>query len=481
MGEGIEGGAEGRCVAQIQIRQIVHRDFSRHRSHQGVQTLVPPAGAHDLTPEDPPGAPVRHETQHQRRRSGHEVGEIGVHHRHPHGIETRLPGPRLVQAGARRREIEDPGDGGTRHPRIASRKTRDVVRDDAPLAVRRRSHGLAHGFPRQDVAHLHAVSPRVDGFVAGAKVVIHQNAPRGSQRQARLPGQGHRGTHPHRQQHQVRRKFPHVRPYRRHAPLFPQELDDPLAAEEGHPVPLQPPGHQSSKIPIQKSSQRAVQELHHGDLHPPGFEGLRHLQADEPRSHHHGPPHRPLLQRPGNLQGVLQGAEGKDPLQFVPRKIRAHRLGPQGEHQHVVGKTPLLAGFQLHRSDHAPLPVNVGGLVPREHLHVLHLAEKRRVPLDADGRARQGTIIRHHTAEKVGHAAPRVAGEVSPFQHGDGGLGIEPPQPRRHLAATRHAADDHHVFPHGQNLPDLEGVPLRFRRCPHAADQNSAKAFQISP
>ena len=180
------------------------------------------------------------------------------------------------------------------------------------------------------------------------------------------------------------------------------------------------------------------------DADPHALEGqvLRHLQADEAASGHHGPLDASGLHRLPQGNGVVGGAHDEDVLHVQPRHVRHEGGSPGGDDQLVVGVGGSFACFEV---------LGLHGVLRRMDRHGLGLGEDLRAGellVLLRGVDDELGLVLDDAAYVVGQAAPGVGDVFALGQH-------------RHLAGT--------VLPQ-----ELCG---RLRSCRHAAQYQYFHAF----
>ena len=112
----------------------------------------------------------------------------------------------LAHSGPRRRAAEEPDDGSPLRAPVARIATADYIGRDAALAVGRARERDQALFACNEILHLDGVADRQNVGVAGAHVIIHEDAATLADFEARRLGQG--GVRPHAdgENHEVRRE-----------------------------------------------------------------------------------------------------------------------------------------------------------------------------------------------------------------------------------------------------------------------------------
>jgi len=449
----VQGGRIRRRVAEVHLRQLVHRHSRRDRHRRHVHALVARARPHRLGAQELARALVHHQLEDHRPGRRHVVGPVRIRHQHRDGGIAALPGGGLGQARPRHAEVKDLADRAAQHAREPVLPAADVDGGHAALLVGRRAHGHVAGLARDEVGAFRAIARRVDIRVRGAQSGIHPQRAGGADLQPGLPGQFHIRLHADAQDHQVRGQPPAVRHDSRHLPRPFERLDLGM----GHhldAVSFHVLLHQPRHFPIQHA-QNLRQPFHH--RHPAAalhqrLDGFHANQAAA--DHHHVPPVVPG--EPG-LDGirVRHAVQGEDVGQRCVGDGGDDGAGPGGQHQLVVIQPEILRRAIAAGADALARAVYLQGLRFRQDFDVLHLLKERRVAPDSDRRAHQVFLFLHHSRDVIGQAAAGKGDELSLLQQGHFGGGIQPHNLRGGFGAGGHAADDNNFQWHknGKSIP----------------------------
>ena len=137
------------------------------------------------------------------------------------------------------------------------------------------------------------------------------------------------------------------------------------------------------------------------------------------------------------LQGVLHGAEGEQPVDAHAGQRRLGGPGAGGEDQLVVGLCKDLARSQVFHVHRLGVRVDGRHLVADPHVHP-------EAPPEALRRLeRQLRPVGDDAADVVGQAAVGIGYIPGPLKHHDLRRLVQPPEPGRRRGPAGHAAHDH--------------------------------------
>ena len=201
----------------------------------------------------------------------------------------------------------------------------------------------------------------------------------------------------------------------------------------GGDVVVQDPGH----LRVQPRHQ-PFGPLDHGGCQPAGPERLGELQADVAAADDDRAG-GVLVQLGDDPVHVGDVAQHVHPRVIRPRDRRPDRLGPQAQHQLVVGlpvRPPLPQVAHLHFPG---IAVDADHVLPGPHI-------KRQALAQAFRRLQQQAVpVRDNPADVIRQAAVRERDVVVPLEHDDLGRLIQPPQPRPGRGAARNSSHDHRL------------------------------------
>ena len=171
-----------------------------------------------------------------------------------------------------------------------------------------------------------------------------------------------------------------------------------------------------------------VAQLQQRDVDRASAEVFDHLQSDVAAADDHRPIHFAVGKPPVNPIDVVEVAEREDAGQIDSRQRRPHRLGPGGQHQHVVRLMADGARLEVLHLDGAVLPVDAADFVPGANLDVEQIAE----PL---GRGHQQMApVGDHPADVVRQSAVGERDVAAPLEDEDFGRFIHAAEPAAHEA-----------------------------------------------
>ena len=171
-------------------------------------------------------------------------------------------------------------------------------------------------------------------------------------------------------------------------------------------------------------------------LQPQVPQVLRQLDGDEAAAGQHGGLGMVLLDKLPDLQGVLHGAEGEEPVQPRAGQGRLGGTGAGGEEQLVVGLVKDRAGGQVFHGHGLFRRMDGRHLMADPHVHP--------EPLPEALRRLEGQLlpVGDGPADVVGQAAVGVGHIARPLEHHDLRRLVQPAEPGRGGGASGHAAHD---------------------------------------
>jgi hypothetical protein len=200
---------------------------------------------------------------------------------------------------------------------------------------------------------LGAVAGRPDPLVGGAHAGVDRDRAAGAQGDAGRLGQPDRRAGAEPEHHQVGVQGPAGGADRPHAVAALDRLHL-LLGVQLHPDVADRLADQGAHVRVD-----AAHHLRSG-LHQRGGDAavdqrLRRLQADVAAADHHRAPGAGV-DRPAQVDAVLQDRQAVDPGEVDPGDRRAQRLGAGGDHQHVPGLVAAAVGGEVE-----PTVARVGG------------------------------------------------------------------------------------------------------------------------